>query len=112
MADFPVNVKFATHPDGWAMDQEDDRFQSVQAGTDGEGIWFELWGTTTVISPAGKRYVDQRLQHNVWVRPNGDWKARRIIPDLLGDPSFEVRRGAIEFTLAGDVEAGIRAHLI
>jgi len=65
MGDLPANVTFDANLDGFRLDQSTDRISSVHAFRDDKGdINIELWGTTTVITPAGNRHEDQQFQQN------------------------------------------------
>lgn len=83
MTDLPVNVTFPANPDRFSLDQEADAIRSVQAFRNEKGdLAFELWGTTTVVTPAGNRREGREFQQSVNItfgRPGFTWHVDRLI---------------------------------
>lgn len=89
MIDLPANVTFGANTDGFTLDQNDDLISSVQLFKDQDGdLNVELWGTTTVISPTGKRQADEEFQQNAVIEFTGQreftWRVTRIIDPTSG----------------------------
>lgn len=103
----PASVEFSANPDGWRLEQEADLIRSVEAFWKYPELSIELWGTTTLASPAGKRYEEHRFQQYVWIELiTGTWAAHRIVygivegTDLLDD--------GVEFARSGSAHAAHR----
>jgi len=86
MIDLPANVYFEPNDDGWSMEQETERFQSVQAFLESPPILIiELWGSVTVVAPDGNRYENIKVQHNVNINlASRWWSAKRWLYDVPG----------------------------
>jgi hypothetical protein len=98
--DLPANVTFQRNDDDWELDQSVDVIMSVQAFLNGAQLIVELWGTTTVVTPTGKRYEGYEFQQNSWIeRDSRAWRAKRIVYNVH-DQSHLVERGVI-FEIAG-----------
>jgi hypothetical protein len=65
MIDLPANITWPVNDDGWSVEQHGECIESVQAFREGMLLIVELWGKTTAISPAGKRYTDVVFQQNI-----------------------------------------------
>jgi hypothetical protein len=108
MDDLPANVTFPVNPDGWHMDQDDDLFESVQAFLEGDTLTVELWGTTTLLSPADKAYRSMRIQQKITINLRSrSWNAERSVFDVI-DETGDVA-DAIDFTCHG-VDADIPGY--
>jgi hypothetical protein len=91
MVDLPVNVTFDPNIDGFSLDQNDDVIRSVQGfRNDNDDLTVEIWGKTTVNTPAGNRHEEQEFQQNAIIeftsRREFTWRVTRIILD----PSYDV----------------------
>jgi hypothetical protein len=89
--DLPANVTFESNLDHFNLDQAKDVIESAQAFQEDNGdLTIELWGTTTVITPTGKRYEGQRFQQNAIIEFTGKreftWRVTRIIVE----PDYDV----------------------
>jgi hypothetical protein len=107
--DISTDVEFPENADGWLLEQEADLVRSVQAFWEYPELSIELWGTTTLASPAGKRYEDHQFQQNVWIQLiTGTWLAHRIVYGVV--EGTDLTDDGVEFTLCGGpvVAAGSR----
>jgi hypothetical protein len=91
MVDLPANVTFDANIDGFQLDQAADIIESVQAfRNDSEDLNIEIWGTTTVVTPAGNRHESQRFQQNAIIEFTGlrefTWRVTRLIIE----PEYDV----------------------
>lgn len=106
MIDLPANVHFEPNPDGWVLDDSGDVITSVQSFLDGRTLIIELWGTTSVVSPAGKQYDAYEFQQNSWIELTDlRWKARRIVFSMADD-TYAVDDG-VTFSREGSGELDI-----
>jgi len=65
MTDLPANVTFGPNLDMFKVDQADDAITSVQAFQNGKHeLVIELWGKTTLITPADARDEGREFQQN------------------------------------------------
>ncbi len=91
MIDLPANVTFGPNADGFALDQNDDIITSVQAFRgDSDRLSVELWGKTTVMTPAGNRHEDQEFQQNAIVDFTGPREFTWRVTRTIIDPAYDV----------------------
>ncbi len=88
--DLPANVTFEDRTDGWSINHADDTIESVEEFRDGSQKIFELWGTTTAVSPAGVPHESAEFQQNVWIDLDRDvWRAKRLVRALDDEHPLE-----------------------
>ena len=109
--DLPADVEFRENGDGWLLEQEADLVRSVEAFWEYPELSIELWGTTTLASPAGKRYEGHQFQQNVWIQLiTGTWSAHRIVYGVVD--GTDLTDDGVEFTLCGGPVKAARSDLI
>lgn len=96
--------RLAPNLDGFRLDQPTDTINSVQAfrGDNGD-LNIELWGTTTVVTPAGNRHEDQQFQQNTVIEFTGNREFTWRVTRLIIDPDYDVDT-AISFQVYGTEE--------
>lgn len=98
--DLPANITWPANDDGWSLEQRSEIIESVQAFREDRLLIVELWGKTTAVSPASKRYTDIVFQQNIDTDLTTlAWKARRWLKGITEDPFL--LDPAVRFELSG-----------